>query len=82
MALYTTMIPFFTPRRVKEYVRFRSMELLTRVLCLLTLINARKYNEFDFQTSKVGLLHKESIYCYTVIFLWSRQVTAGHARSR
>ena len=29
---------------------------------------------FEYATTQVGLLHKEALYSYTVIFLWSRQV--------
>ena len=36
------------PRRVKAYVRTRSLELLTRSLCLVTLRNAHSYGRGDY----------------------------------
>ena len=73
-AVWTTLQPFFASSRLQKYLANDSLELFTRVLCLVSLSLAANYTRDDYEAVKVGLLDKESILSFTVLLLWFRLV--------
>ena len=71
-ALSPTLRGLTSRRRLVGYLKRRSAELTTRVLCIVTLLLADSYDPDDYDEVRVGLLDKESILSYTVILIWVR----------
>ena len=72
--MWTTLQPIFSASRLQKYLLNDAVELTARVLCLVSLFLAANYTREDYETVKVGMLHKESILSFTVLLLWIRLV--------
>ena len=73
-AVWMTLQAFFSASRLQRYLVNDSLELFTRVLCLVSLILAADYSEEDYAAIDLHILHKESILSFTVLLLWIRLV--------
>ena len=73
-AVSMTLQALIAPSRLQKYLANDSLELLTRVLCLVSLWLAADYSQKDYEAVHVNMFHKESILSFTVLLLWIRLV--------
>ena len=71
-AFYATMRGLFSARRIGYYLRYNSLDLIARILCIISLTLADEYGGGDHANARVTIMAKESVLSYTVLVLWLR----------
>ena len=73
LTLIDTLVALSSPRVLKAYFGAHTLDLLTRLLSLLSLLLAITYTEEDLRLRQVSFLDKESILSLTAVLQWVHQ---------